>query len=124
MASGAHVTAGGVWTNASSRALKTGVTTLTADAAFATLGALEPVVFRYLEEADEEYVGFIAEDVPDLVATNDRTSLSPMDVVAVLTKVVQEQNLVVKQQDRLIDEQRRAIAELMERVNALEEAKH
>lgn len=36
-------------------------------------------------------MGFIAEDVPDLVATPNRKSLSPMDIVAVLTKVVQEQ---------------------------------
>ena len=36
-------------------------------------------------------MGFIAEDVPDLVATKDRKGLSPMDIVAVLTKVLQEQ---------------------------------
>jgi hypothetical protein len=36
-------------------------------------------------------VGFIAEDVPALVATNGRDSLSTIDIVAVLTKVVQEQ---------------------------------
>jgi hypothetical protein len=35
-------------------------------------------------------VGFIAEDVPELVATKDRKGLSPMDIVAVLTKVVQD----------------------------------
>ena len=33
----------------------------------------------------------MAEDVPALVAQNDRASLSPMDLVAVLTKVVQAQ---------------------------------
>jgi hypothetical protein len=36
-------------------------------------------------------VGFVAEDVPDLVARPDRKTLSPMDIVAVLTRVVQEQ---------------------------------
>ena len=40
---------------------------------------------------DEAHVGFIAEDVPDLVATGDRKGLSAMDIVAVLTKVVQQQ---------------------------------
>ena len=35
--------------------------------------------------------GFIAEDVPELLANKDRNGLSPMDIVAVLTKVVQEQ---------------------------------
>jgi hypothetical protein len=41
-------------------------------------------------DKDEKHVGFIAEDVPELVAMKDRKSLSPMDIVAVLTKVVQE----------------------------------
>lgn len=41
--------------------------------------------------AKESYVGFIAEDVPELVATGDRQGLSAMDIVAVLTKVVQAQ---------------------------------
>ncbi len=31
-----------------------------------------------------------AEDVPDLIATKDRKRVSPMDIVAVFTKVVQE----------------------------------
>jgi FtsZ-binding cell division protein ZapB len=52
--------------------------------------ALEPVRYVYRNSRDEEYVGFIAEDVPELVATNDRKSLAAMDIVAVLTKVVKE----------------------------------
>ena len=35
-------------------------------------------------------MGFIAEEVPDRVATKDRKGLSPMNIVAVSTKVVQE----------------------------------
>ena len=42
-----------------------------------------------------QHVGFIAEDVPELVATADRKGMSPMDVVAVLTKVVQEQHKII-----------------------------
>jgi hypothetical protein len=49
------------------------------------------VKYNYKADKAESCVGFIAEDVPELVATNDRKSLSPMDIVAVLTKVVQEQ---------------------------------
>ena len=52
---------------------------------------LNPVTFNYKVDLQERHVGFIAEDVPELVATNDRKGISPMDVVAVLTKVVQEQ---------------------------------
>ncbi len=89
--SGAKLTAGGVWTNASSRALKTNIRSLTAGEAFGALRGLDPVRFQYKAESGTEHVGFIAEDVPDLVATDDRKTLSPMDIVAVLTKVVQEQ---------------------------------
>jgi len=91
MASGAHVTIGGVWTNASSRALKDHIHGLNLSDASAALAALEPVRYVYKNSPDEEYIGFIAEDVPNLVATNDRKSLASMDIVAVLTKVVQRQ---------------------------------
>ncbi len=91
MASGAHVTAGGVWTNSSSRARKENISNLSAKEALAALSQLQPVQFNYKNEQHENYVGFIAEDVPALVATNGRNSLSTMDIVAVLTKVVQEQ---------------------------------
>ncbi len=89
--SGAHVTAGGVWTDASSRSFKENIIDLTLEEASLALEQLNPVKFNYLLQNDEEYIGFIAEDVPDLVATNDRKGLSSMDIVAVLTKVVQEQ---------------------------------
>jgi hypothetical protein len=102
MASGAHVTAGGVWTNSSSRALKENIAPLPASAATSTLMALEPVLFNYRNEAGEDYVGFIAEDVPDLVAVGDRSALSAMDIVAVLARVVQEQqNKIIELEERL-----------------------
>ena len=50
---------------------------------------MEPVHYNYKNDLQESYVGFIAEDVPGLVATSDRKGLSAMDIVAVLTKVMQ-----------------------------------
>ena len=91
MVSGAHVTAGGVWTNSSSRARKENISELGANEALAALAQLQPVQFNYKSEQQETYVGFIAEDVPALVANNGRDSLSTMDIVAVLTRVVQAQ---------------------------------
>lgn len=89
--SGAYLSAGGVWTNSSSRDRKENIESLTPEEALAALAQLEPVRFNYRQDGIEEHVGFIAEDVPALVATSDRQSLSPMDIVAVLTKVVQAQ---------------------------------
>jgi hypothetical protein len=96
VANGAHLTAGGVWTDASSRTLKDNIEDIAANVALAALTALKPVTFSYKREPAESYAGFIAEDVPELVATNDRKSLAPMDIVAVLTKVVQEQQKLIE----------------------------
>ena len=95
MGSGAHVTAGGVWTNASSRTLKDQIADLPASRAMDAIERLKPVTFVYKANPTEAHVGFIAEDVPDLVATADRKSLAAMDIVAVLTKVAQEQQATI-----------------------------
>src|SRR5271168_3744135 len=108
-AGGAYVTAGGVWTNASSRALKKDIQPLPADEAMQTLAGLVPVTFKYKAD-DEAHVGFIAEDVPDLVAAKDRKGLSAMDIVAVLAKVVQQQQLQLSEQRRELDTMRAQLA--------------
>ncbi len=95
MASGAHVTTGGVWTNASSREYKEDIEALATEEALDTLRGLNPVKFAYKRDKTEKHVGFIAEEVPELVSMRDRKGLSPMDIVAVLTKVVQEQQKTI-----------------------------
>jgi len=91
MGNGAWCTYGGVWTNVSSREYKENIESISSDEAIKALEELNPVKFNYKANSKEKHLGFIAEDVPDLVATNDRKGMSPMDVVAVLTKVVKEQ---------------------------------
>ncbi len=91
MASGAHVTAGGAWTDACSRELKKDIQELSAAVALSALSDLKPVTYQYKNGDEEKHVGFVAEDVPEVVARNDRKGLSAMDVVAVLTKVAKEQ---------------------------------
>jgi hypothetical protein len=95
-ANGAYLSAGGVWQNASSREYKDDIQSLSAEKAVETLNNLTPVTFHYKNTTDERHVGFIAEDVPDLVAMKDRKALSSMDIVAVLTRVVQEQNKMIQ----------------------------
>jgi len=81
----------------SSREYKENIQTLQAKEAIDALRELRPVRFNYKIDPNEESIGFIAEEVPDLVATNSRKSLSTMDVVAVLAKVAQEQQKVIEQ---------------------------
>ena len=97
MANGAHVSTGGVWTNSSSRDRKENIKAITIEDALAVLAGLEPVHYNYKNDSQESYVGFIAEDVPGLVATSDRKGLSAMDIVAVLTKVMQAQQQQIKE---------------------------
>lgn len=104
MASGAHVSAGGVWTNSSSREKKENITRLGVDQALAALAGLQPVQFNYKNDNKENYLGFIAEDVPELVATGNRKGLSAMDIVAVLTRVIQEQQQRIEELEARIKE--------------------
>jgi hypothetical protein len=120
MASGAYVTSGGVWTNASSREYKKDIKELTGDEAMDALKQLSPVKFSYRVDSEERHVGFISEDVPDLVATKDRKGMSPMDVVAVLTKVVQDQQKLFREQQRTAQEQKTTIDDLAKKVTDLE----
>ena len=71
-----------------------------------TLEGLDPVKYNYKVDKTEEYVGFIAEDVPELVAVKDRKGMVPMDVVAVLTKAVQEQQKTISELKKMIEELR------------------
>jgi len=59
------------------------------------LAGLNPVKYIYKTNPEDQQLGFISEDVLELVATQDRKVMSSMDVVAVLTKVVQEQQKTI-----------------------------
>lgn len=114
---GARLTTGGVWTDASSRSLKDNIIGISVNAALKALSALEPVTFSYKAQPEETYAGFIAEDVPEMVATNDRKGLAPMDIVAVLTKVVQDQQKTI---NKLKLEQSKTLEALNDRLSQLE----
>jgi hypothetical protein len=78
--------------NGSSREFKDNISDLSNEEAIVTLKGLNPVKFNYKNECPSNFhIGFIAEDVPDLLASPDRKSIGPLDVVAVLTKVIKDQ---------------------------------
>jgi len=116
LGSGAYVDALGRWQDASSRRYKDGITDLAPEDALEAFQALNPVsYFRKGGDPRVTALGFIAEDVPELVVGAQRQGLAPMDIVAVLTKVVQEQQ-------KTVQEQHKTIAELSRRLAALEQA--
>jgi len=76
----------------SSRELKENIAEFSGKEAVEALKILNPVKFNFKADSDKNlHIGFIAEDVPELVATSDRKTLSPMDIVAVLTQALKEQ---------------------------------
>ncbi len=89
------MTINGVFSIASSREYKENIDQLTTEEAMEALEKLSPVKFSYKSGSSQRHVGFIAEESPELVATKDKKALSPMDIVAVLTKVVQEQQKTI-----------------------------
>ena len=94
---GGAYTNGSIWVDASSRDYKEDIEALNSEDALKALGELKPVRYAFKTDRAEKHVGFVAEEVPELVATKDRRGLSPMDIVAVLTKVVQEQQDSLKE---------------------------
>jgi hypothetical protein len=103
---------GTTWHDGSSREYKENIVELTSAEAMEAFEKLEPVKFNYKANKDEMCLGFIAEDVPDLVAVNDRKSLNPMDMVAMLIKVVQAQHKTLSSQENAISELKEKIAKL------------
>jgi len=57
---------------------------------------VERLAERMKAQPDDPQVGFIAEDVPEIVATPDRKTLNPLEIVAVLAKVVKEQQKTIE----------------------------
>lgn len=105
MASGAHVTAGGTWTNASSKELKTDIVPLKDEEYFKILEKLEElkvVHFKYKSEPDVSHIGMIAEEVPEEIASPDKRGIPTADAIAFLMAAVKaQQEKIVRLEKRL-----------------------
>jgi len=108
-----NILASGSITQGSSRALKEGIQPLTSDDAVDAVMQLAPMTYRYkADRRMDNHVGFIAEDVPELLATPDRRGIAPMDVVALLTRVVQHQQDLLNEKDCQIRDLADRLAEI------------
>ena len=116
LANGASNT-GGQWLDASSRAYKENIKELDTQTAMEAFSQLKPVTYNYKNNRGEPVVGFIAEDVPDVVAVKDRNALSALEMVALLTKVVQAKD----EEMTVMKEEISKLKSMQERVNHMEE---
>jgi hypothetical protein len=110
---------GGAWVNGSSIAYKENIEPVSLIEAQNTLKDLKPIKYNYKENKEEEFLGFIAEEVPELVAMKDRKGLHTMDVVTVLTKIVQDQQKQIKNLTKLKEK----YENLLKRIEKLEKEK-
>lgn len=95
----------GVWTNASDARYKENITD--SQYGLATVMALKPRAYNLIDQADKPQIGFIAQEVLDVVpevvdsvhnsvTDEDRYTLSYGNMVAVLTKAIQEQQAIIQ----------------------------
>lgn len=96
---------------ACSREYKENISDLTAAEALNTLRDLNPVKYDYKgERTFRQNLGFIAEEMPGNLASEDRKSISPFEVIPVLTRVAKEQQktiIVLQETVRALQEQAR-----------------
>ncbi|MDX1405335.1 MAG: SH3 domain-containing protein [Woeseiaceae bacterium] len=70
---------------------KKDIAELTPEEALWALDNIEPVTFSFAENDPERHIGFLAENAPELVASSESEGLKPLEIVAVLMKVVKLQ---------------------------------
>ncbi|MFO1430704.1 MAG: LamG-like jellyroll fold domain-containing protein [Candidatus Competibacteraceae bacterium] len=86
-----------------SRDFKENIDELTTREALTTLAKLNPIKYDYKgEKSFRQNLGFIAEEMPDNLASFDRKSISPFEVIPILTKVVQEQQRTLVKLESLV----------------------
>ncbi len=108
-------------TQNSSITLKDEVTNLSSQEAAEMLKALTPVKFIFTEDDSKTpHVGFIAEDTPELLTANDKQVIKVVDIVAVINKVVQDNQKILNSLVKIVKNQQAEITALKKTVQDLE----
>jgi hypothetical protein len=126
---GAHVTAGGVWTNGSDRNSKTNIRPIDARAALAKVLELPVTQWKYKGEPDDvQHIGPMAQDFyaafrlgggEKHIGTLDADGVA-LAAIQGLHEVIQEKEAELGRMQKKITEQESLIAELLERVKSIE----
>ena len=71
--------------------------------AYSILNELKTVKFAFKDDSSKkENIGFIAEDVPDIVSSKDHKQIRYIEIISVLTKIVKEQDKKIRELERKI----------------------
>ena len=121
LGNGAYCSSTGQWVNASSKEYKEDIKPLSSKEALLAFEQLKPVTFKFKRDKTKRVnVGFIAEEVPDIVATADRKGINSLEVVALLTKVVQEQKKMIEELKKEVEKQKEINKKLSKRFESFE----
>ncbi len=81
----------------SSRRLKYDISGLSGPTALTLLDGLNPVAFKFKgDDSANTHLGFIAEDIPAVLAASDGQGYRPLEIIAVLTKALQAQQTMIQ----------------------------
>src|SRR5215217_360826 len=88
----------------SSRDLKDNIADFTTREATEALEGLNPVSFTWKDDGKKtRHIGFIAEDAPGIARSTDEKAIIPVHILAILSKVVQEQQRAISALRRELD---------------------
>ena len=105
---------GGQWLNASSRSYKENINDLSSEDAMQALKGLKSITYEFKRDKENtQRVGFIAEDVPALLATKGGKTVDSLQIISVLTKAVQVIQAEVNAKDEKIAEMEAKITKLI-----------
>jgi Chaperone of endosialidase len=118
--SGARLTAGGVWTNASSRSLKTAFEAIDPLAVLAKVEDLPVQGWRYkVEDASTRHIGPVAEDFQRVFGLGDGESIGTVDANGVALAAIQG---LVQKMDQALAAKDAEIAELRQELRSLKDS--
>jgi hypothetical protein len=118
--SGARLTVGGVWTNASSRSLKTAFEAIDPLAVLAKVAALPVEGWRYkAEDASTRHIGPVAEDFQRLFGLGDGESIGTVDADGVALAAIKG---LVQKMDQALAAKDAEIAELRQELRSLKDS--
>ena len=94
---------------------------MSSDDAMQALRQLKSVKYQYKRDKNNtQMVDFIAEDVPEILATHSRKALNPMKIVAVLTKALQVQDESLQNIKKEVAAKDAKIADMEEKLSCFE----
>jgi hypothetical protein len=90
--------------NISSRDFKEQIVDLSAAQALELFRRLRAVKYRHKDDPNRrQHIGFVAEELPSLLTTPDRKAYKPTDILAILTMVIQSQQVQIQDLLKITD---------------------